>query len=77
MRTISLDLPKEGEIVRNSSALFFRCFPQKITKITLAFGVIINKNLSKPFQSPNKVKEKGPPPKRGAKPPSLGCLVNS
>ena len=35
--------------VENSSASFFRCFPLKITKITLAFGVIIDKNLSKTF----------------------------
>ena len=31
----------------NSSTSFFRCFPLKITKITLAFGVIFIKNLSK------------------------------
>ena len=29
------------------SASFFQCFPLKVTKITLTFGVIINKNLSK------------------------------
>ena len=33
--------------VGERSASFFRCFPVKITKITLAFGVIINKTLSK------------------------------
>ena len=38
-------------IVRNSPALFFRYFLLKITKITLAFGVIINKNFSKTQKS--------------------------
>ena len=35
--------------VDNSSASFFRCYPLKITEITLAFGVIINKNVCKTF----------------------------
>ena len=35
--------------VDNSSASFFRCSPLKITEITLALGVIINKNVCKAF----------------------------
>ena len=33
---------KNRVTVMNSSASFFRCFPLKFTKITLAFGVIIS-----------------------------------
>ena len=35
--------------VDNSSASFFLCSPLKITEITLAFGVIVNKNVCKTF----------------------------
>ena len=35
--------------VDNSSSSFFRCSPLKITDITLAFGVIVNKNVCKTF----------------------------
>ena len=35
--------------VDNSSASFFRCSPLKIAEITLAFGVIVNKNVCKTF----------------------------
>ena len=35
--------------VDNSSASFFRCSPLKIAEITLAFGVIVNKNVCNTF----------------------------
>ena len=42
-------LSKKMVNVDNSSASFFRCSPLKITEITLAFGVIVNKNVCKTF----------------------------